>query len=198
MVEHFWSFRVGDVISAIILIATIFAIYFGPIRAVEVARKNDEHREAARRRRKIFAAMMRTRRIYVHPDHVWALNTIQLEFAHHPEVLRAHRAYIENLYEAAPGAGPALVTFLERRNDRFFELLHEVAKAVGCAIDKRDLERTAYMPEGWANDEDEMRFFRRSMIELLHGRRPLVVAPFQPPTASPYPPPPSNVVQAPR
>ena len=190
MPEQFWSIKLGDVINAIILIVTIFAIYFGPIRAVEVSRQNDVYREATRRRREIFAALMRTRRATINPDHVWALNLIQLEFANDPDVLRAHREYISVLYEVVPDAGPALEAFLGRRNDRFFDLLHAVATAVGCPIDKRDLERAAYVPVGWFNDDDELRLFRRAMIELLHGRRPLVVAPFQPPAANPYPPPP--------
>src|SRR5438552_3620614 len=139
--ETFWSLKISDIISFLILIATIFAIYFGPIKAVEISRRNDEFREAARRRREIFAALMRTRRAAITPDHVWALNLIQLEFAAHAAVLQAHRNYIANLNEVVPQSGPALDVFIQRRTDLFFDLLHEIAKAVGCSADKRDLER---------------------------------------------------------
>ena len=146
--ETFWSLKVSDVVNSLILVATIFAIYFGPIKAVEISRRNDEFREAARRRREIFAALMRTRRAYITPDHVWALNLIQLEFATHDAVLRAHRDYIANLNEVPPQAGgAALDAFTQRRNDRFFDLLQSIAKAVGCSVDKRDSGAGGLRPE---------------------------------------------------
>lgn len=191
MAEGFWAFKISDVLNALILFATIFAIYLGPIRAVEAARKKEDIRDAARRKREIFAALMRTRRIYMHPDHVGALNLIQLEFIASDKVIRAYRDYIANLSETVPNPGPPLDAFQRRRGDLFFDLLHEIAKTVGCDIDKRDLERLAYVPTGWETDEGEMRIFRLAVIELLHGRRALPVAPFQPqPAVNPFPPPP--------
>jgi hypothetical protein len=196
--ETFWSLKLSDVINFLILVATIVAIYFGPIKAVEISRRNDEIREAARRKREIFAPLMRTRRAAMTADHVWALNLIQLEFATNDAVVRAHKEYIANLYEVAPEPGPALDAFIQRRTDRFFDLLHEIAKAVGCNADKRDLERAGYVPSGWFNEQSEISIFRSAMIDLLHGRRPLPVAPFQPQgAANPFPPPPGGSLQPP-
>jgi hypothetical protein len=190
MEGSFWSLKFTDLINMAILAVTVFAIYFGPIRAVEVSRRNDVEREATRRRREVFTTLMRTRGATMVPDHVWALNLIQVEFYGHQDVIRAYRAYIENLYEATPEPGPALDVLLRRRGILFIELLADIAKVVGFALDKQDLERAAYAPRGWFQDENEWRVFRRAMIELLEGNRPLPVAPFQPSRASPYPPPP--------
>jgi hypothetical protein len=198
MHETFWSIKLSDIISMAILIATILAIYYGPIHAVETTRKNDIDREGNRRRREIFAALMRTRSATLTPDHVWALNLIQVEFVNDPDVIRAYRDYIEKLSEEVPEAGSALEAFLQRRRDRFFDLLHEIAKVVGFSLDKRDLERAAYVPVGWENEQTELRLFRRAILELLHGQRGLPVMPFSPQgTQSPFPPPPETVTQTP-
>jgi hypothetical protein len=139
---------------------------------------------------------MRTRKAVINPDHVWTLNLIQLEFYGQEHVQRGYKDYIANLSELVPDAGPALDALLQKRRDLFFELLHEIAKVLGFSLDKRDLERAAYVPSGWFSDEDEIRLFRRTVIDLLHGRRALPVAPFQTPMASPYPPPPSGTASS--
>jgi hypothetical protein len=186
--ETFWTLKLSDIINFLILLATIFAIYFGPIRAVEISRRNDEIREAARRKREIFSSLMRTRQVRVDPSHVWALNLVQLEFADYDDVLRAHRDYISTLSEAMPQPGPALDAFIARRTDRFFDLLHAIAKALGMNFDKRDLERVAYVPSGWVSEQDEIALFRRALIDVLLGRRALPVASFQPTPPNLYPP----------
>lgn len=192
--SEFWSMRITDVINFAILIATIVAIVYGPIKAVEMTRQKDRDRDHEARKRQILAALMRTRRITMHPDHVGALNQIQLEFLEHPSVITAYRNYIANLSEQVPLPGNALENFLNRRNDLFFDLLHEVSLVVGLTIDRRDLDRLSYVPLGWQTEEDEVRSFRRSVIETLEGRRPLYVAPFHAPPAAhnPFPPPPAS------
>lgn len=197
-IESFWWIKITDVINSAILLATIAAIIFGPIKAVAIGRKNDELRDAYRRKRDIFAALMRTRNAGLTPDHVWALNLIQVEFAECESVVRAYRDYIANLSEFLPDPGPAFDTFTRKRRDLFFDLLHEIAKVVGFNLDKRDLERAAYYPVGWENDEAELRQFRRAMLELLHGKRPLPVAPFEAQVATDlFPPSPGPVVESP-
>jgi hypothetical protein len=197
MHESFWSLRFSDIINIVILIVTIFAIYYGPIRAVEVARQNDVVREAVRRQREIFAALMRTRNATLMPEHVWALNLIQVEFARSDSIIDAYKGYIAHLGRVAPTPGPALDPFIRERRDLFFDLLHEIATVVGFSLDKRDLERAAYVPAGWEYEQAEQQALQRAMLELLDGRRGLPVAPFLAHgTQSPFPPPPGQTVPA--
>src|SRR5688572_28732942 len=99
LAESFWTFKITDVVNALILMATIVAIIYGPIKAVEITRRLDREREALGRKRHVLATLMRTRRTSMHPDHVGALNLVQLEFHETPKVLAAYRAYIANLSE---------------------------------------------------------------------------------------------------
>lgn len=193
MTESFWAIKINDVITILILVATIFAIVWGPIKAVDIARKREDEREEERRKRQIFTVLMRTRRMYMHVDHVAALNVIQVEFAKEPQVIQTYKAYIRNLSEAAPQPGPEFDRFTQSRSDLFFDLLYEIAKVLKVDMDKRDLERLAYLPNGWIDEDGEMRAFRRGMIEVLDGRRPIPIDQFKAPrpsTTSPFPPPP--------
>ena len=180
-------------INALILVCTIVAIIYGPIKAVEITRKRDLERDAELRKRLILSTLMRTRKMVVHPDHVGALNQIQLEFFSHPAVIAAYRSYIANLSETVPAPGNDLQNFLARRNDLFFDLLHSIAVASGVPLDRHELDRLSYVPFGWQNDENEIRVFRSSLIEVLQGRKPLHVT-NAPPTVqapnNPFPPPP--------
>ena len=140
---------------------------------------------------------MRTRKTNMNPEHVGALNQIQLEFSNHPTVITAYRNYIANLSEVVPPPGNALDNFFARRSDLFFDLLHAVAVATGVLIDRHDLDRLAYMPFGWQTEQNEIQVFRTSLIEVLQGRKALNVvdvpasaAPAQP-AYNPFPPAPS-------
>jgi hypothetical protein len=194
--ESFWSIRLPDLINAFILMATIFAIIYGPIKAVEITRRKDFERDSFARKRQIFAALMRTRKATVTPDHVGALNQIQLEFYEFPNVVEKYRAYIGNLSETVPASGNDLQNFFNRRSDLFFDLLQEVGVASGVKLDRHDLDRLAYTPLGWQTDEQEIKMFRNSLIDVLQGKKSLhVVAgkiesqPIAP--YNPFPPPPA-------
>jgi hypothetical protein len=196
MAEPFWTLKLTDCINFLILIATIVAIVYGPIKAVEITRRKDLERDAEARKRLILSALMRTRKMVMNPDHVGALNQVQLEFFNYANVLQTYRAYIANLSETVPPPGNALDNFLARRNDLFFDLLHTIAQASGVTIDRHELDRLAYVPFGWQTEQNEVQAFRTGMLAILNGQRPLLVAAaqaqFQPQQAqSPYPPPPA-------
>ena len=195
MAEPFWTLKLADCINFLILIATVAAIIYGPIRAVEITRKKDLERDADARKRLILAALMRTRKMVIHPDHVGALNQVQLEFFNHPEVLVSYRAYIANLSETVPPPGNDLQNFLTRRNDLFFDLLYQIATASGVTVDRHELDRLAYVPFGWQSEQEELRAFRTAMLAVLQGQKPLLVAAAPPQNqvqpVSPFPQPPA-------
>jgi hypothetical protein len=119
MPEAFWSVRLPDILNAIILLVTIWAIIYGPAHAVEITRRQDAARDAVARKRRILSTLMRTRKVVMNPDHVGALNEIQLEFSEDHAVISAYRAYIANLSDTVPAPGNDLDNFLKRRGDLF-------------------------------------------------------------------------------
>ena len=196
--ELFRSLKLSDYINFLILVTTIVAIVYGPIKAVEITKNRDIQRDAEARKRLILSTLMRTRKMVMNADHVGALNQVQLEFFKHTDVLLAYKAYIANLSDTVSTSGNALDNFLARRSDLFFDLLHTIAKASDVTIDRHELDRLAYVPFGWQAEQNEIQAFRTAMLALLNGQRTLLVAQGQPnaPTQpvqqsqSPFPPPP--------
>jgi hypothetical protein len=83
-------------------IATIIALLVGPILAVWVTRRNDDRRLKQTRRMDVFRTLMRTRRVRLNPDHVGALNLVEIEFHGEASVIEAWKAYWNHLRMVAP------------------------------------------------------------------------------------------------
>lgn len=188
--ESFWSIRFADVVNSLILVVTIVAIIYGPIKAVDISRKQDIARDSLARKRSILTALMRTRKMGMNPDHVGALNQVQVEFYDHQKVVETYKSYISNLSESVPSPGNDLDNFITRRNDLFFDLLYEMCKAADVPLDRHDIGRLAYVPFGWQTEQAEIQRLRNAMTEVLEGRRPLHVVAGQT-QSSPYPPAPT-------
>lgn len=176
----FWDMQFKDGLTLLVLIATIAAIYWGPIRAVQITRDNDEKREALRRKHEVYHSLMKTRRFVLAAEHVMALNLVQVEFYQHAKVDAAYRRYIDNLStKAPPPDDPNFERFHEIREDALYDLLYEIGSELGYAYDKRDLNKLAYGPQGWLDDEAQLRAQRALTIEILTGKRPFPVIEFE-------------------
>lgn len=182
-------------LNAVILLATIFAIVYGPIKAVKITRQMDDARAKENRRVEIFRDLMRTRQIQLNVEHVYALNLIDIEFYGEDKIVAAHRAYMNHLNTSLP-AVDAQDKFFEDRRDLFIDLLHAIGKAVGYDFDRRDLGKFGYVPAGWGNEAERQRYLQHLFIEVLENKRPLPVTPMVAPNANPFPPPPEIGHQA--
>lgn len=163
-------------IEVAILIATIFAIIFGPIKAVKITRELDRNREIRARRYSILADLMQTRRARLDPIHVRALNLIELEFYGVEAVKNAFSHYVSHLNSIYPKDPDELNRHLDEGDDRFAELLRVIANELGFSFDKGDLKRRAYMPEGLGRQNDNAAVNTYLLREVLEGRRPLHIS----------------------
>jgi hypothetical protein len=120
---------------------------------------------------------------------------IQTEFHDDEKVISAHKRYIDNLGGPAlpPGSKEEVIKrFVDDRDDAFNEMMFEIGKHLGFSLDRRELAKYSYAPQGWVNAEAEQDAVRRLALELLQGKRPLPISPFQPsPSAAKFPPPPT-------
>jgi hypothetical protein len=81
--------------------------------------------------------------------------------------------------------------FIDDRDDAFNEMMFEIGRHLSFTLDRRELKKYSYAPQGWVNIEAEQNAVRQLALELLQGKRPLPVSPFQPsPSAGKFPPPP--------
>jgi hypothetical protein len=184
-----------DYLNVAILLATVAAIVIGPIVAVRISLRFETSREKLRRKYQTFHALMRTRRVTLSPEHVTALNVIQTEYHDDDRVITAYKKYIDNLGTSLPPGSKeeAAKKFIDDRDDAFNEMMFEIGKHLGFTLDKRELAKYSYAPQGWVNIEAEQNAVRQLALELLQGKRPLPVSPFQPSTsASKFPPAPTG------
>lgn len=177
-----------------ILILTLVAIVLGPIAAVIVSRMGEDRRRRRNSQLEIFRALMKTRRVRINAEHVWALNLIELEFYGKDSIIQAYRSYMKTLNSPYPKeTGDGLETaFFDEQSDLYNELLQLIGKELGYQLDKRDLDKTGYAPVGWQNDEELQRRNAVLFNEILQGRRALPIAPLAAPINSPFPPPPKG------
>jgi hypothetical protein len=186
--DGFWCLQFKDFLTSIILMLTIIVMYLAPLN---INRKNviqNENGDVRKRRMEILSGLMKTRKIFLSTEHVMALNSIQLEFHDIPQVITAYKEYIRLRNSDHENANDR---FFESVDAAFFELVWSIANCLGVMFDKSDLSRFSYAPQGWANDETQLKEVRRLMIEVMAGRSPVYVINTQPPVQDPrFPPPP--------
>lgn len=177
--DGFWCLQFKDFLTLIVLIVTVWAIYIGPIQAVKVSQKNDELRSARQRQYQIFHNLMKTRRSVLLPEHVSSLNLIQIEFYGDEKIVSSYKKYIDLLSRERPETTDRtekINRFYKEQDDGFFQLVHDIGKALGFTLDKSDLEKYSYSPQGWMDNDTQILTMRKLLVELLSGRRSLPVS----------------------
>ena len=177
-------------------ISTVIAIFLGPILAVLITRKIDDRRFEQMRKMEVFRTLMRTRQMPIHPDHVGALNLVEVEFANNKNVVDAWKEYHKKLGEPLPsleekGRHDSVV---RERATLLTKLIHEISKVLNLRVQQLDILEGNYVPQGWHDDDWEQRLVRHKLIGVLSGRTPLTIRPeVHQMENPPYPPRPSQV-----
>jgi hypothetical protein len=178
-------------VNILVLVATIFAIVYGPIKAVNITRENEKLRAATDRKYFILSDLMRTRRSRLDGVHIGALNLVELEFYGNEKVVFAYRNYSRNLSTPVPQGEKELDAFIQQRDDYFTDLLFEIASSLGYHFDKRDISRLGYFPEGVSRYQESTNANAHLLREVLEGRRAIPISNF---VSDPkvFPPPPAE------
>jgi len=164
---------IGVILSGI----TIFAIYYGPIKALKIQRALDAEREERNRKLQLFKTLVSYRVTRLAPAYVQALNLIDVEFTENNEKEKAVREWwkeLRDLYDNyKTTANPE-----EKSADLNADLLAAIGESLGYHFDKVYLKRGGYYPEFLGNVEVEQHTLRRQLLELLDGKRKLPIAKF--------------------
>jgi len=158
----------GELIVAAL---TILAIFLGPILAVWITRKIDNDHASRERRMDIFRTLMRTRKTPIDPEHVAAINLIEIEFANENMVVDAWKKYLSSLGERiADPEDPREQDNLEKkRNTLLTKLIHEIAKSLNFRVEQLDILEGNYYPQGWSDEFREQLKFRRALLGVFQG-----------------------------
>ena len=164
--------------------AIVFATLLGPILAVQAQKWVEALRERRNQKHWVFNQLMATRKARLAPDHVRALNMIDLafygakyfRFRWQTKTERAvHSRWRENfdhLNMQDVNEGNAAAVMLQR-DEMFTDLLAAMAGDVGFDFDRVELKRGAYSPVAHGVMEDEGNRLRKSLVEVVEGKRPI-------------------------
>lgn len=160
----------------------ILAVLAGPIIAVQLTRFVDNKNEQRERKLQIFKTLMATRAYTVSPQHVEALNRIDLEFSnkHKKErnVVYAWKEYLDLLGDQDMPRDQ----WGTKRIELLVDLLHGMAQVLNYEFDKTHIKNSAYAPVAHGDIENQQTAVRMGIIEILEGKRvlPMHVTNFPP------------------
>lgn len=128
---------------------------------------------------------MTTRGARLAPEHVRALNQIDLEYhgtgniaararpsAADKAVIEAWRSYADTLSEDVRSMpDQQYAVWSSRSEDRFVALLYALSRQLGYRFDETDLRRGAYWPDGHWQAERRQNFILDQLAAVLAGRQ---------------------------
>ena len=150
---------------------TLFAIFFGRIAAVQAKMWIQRETEKRNRKLEIFKTLMRTRGNPLSPEHVFALNTIILEFPCKTEpdtiIRKKWDAYLNQLNSPypTPDQGKAVeLAFVATRTKYLIDLLLVISNSQGFKFDEEDIKRV-YAPIGHAQEYQQNQLIRYQLLQ---------------------------------
>lgn len=160
---------------------TIAAIIVGPIAAWLLSHWMTLSKEERDRKMNIFRTLMATRSFYLRfrLEHVGVLNTIPVEFNGNEKVLNAWSAYLFEMNSTQNDQ-----ELWRRREERFYDLLYEISKAIGYKHDKEFLRNTAYAPSGYGDEAEDWMKVRKWLAEVAQQNKPIPITVIEEPKSS--------------
>jgi hypothetical protein len=150
---------------------TIGAILIAPIVAVQVQKRLEVFREQRGRKIWVFKTLMATRAATISPEHVQALNMIDLEFREkqYKNVTIAWKIYLDHLSSYPKDDEKLQPIWGERRVTLLTNLLLEMGRTLGYEFDEVHVKKGIYAPEAHGRLEEENMLVRRGLLNLLYG-----------------------------
>ncbi|MBU1259875.1 MAG: hypothetical protein KJ757_04000 [Planctomycetes bacterium] len=191
--------------TTLLAILTIIAIIIGPILAVQAQQLIEFLKQKREEKRRLFMVLMATRARPLVPEHVQALNMIDVTFSGKGMVyaifrgkrkkeeavieawseLRDHLFNYPQQLQAKPGIDiPAedktsyqnrCNTWVSRKDELLIELLAKMAESLNYHFDKVLLKRGAYTPAGYGETEYEQLQIRKGLAGIFQGSKSIPI-----------------------
>lgn len=164
------------IITALVGLITIFAIFRSPQVALRLQKKIEQEDNHKERKLNVFKTLMATRAEPVSFEHVKALNMIDVEFYHDQEITSVWNVYRDHLNSYPQNPTEAEQTIWnDKTSEKLAKLLFEMSKCLGYKFDEILLKKGAYTPmaHGFLNVQQAM--IRSGCVDILTGRKSLKV-----------------------
>ena len=154
-----------------------------PLLAVQAQKWIERARERTNRKQAIFETLMTTRGARLQPEHVRALNQIDLEFSGNGvgriqtqqstkdrTVVNAWKDYADVLNEDTDKMQETqFQLWVQRSEEKFIALLHAMSAALGYDFNAVELRRGAYHPKAYWLAERRQQVLQDALGRVLHG-----------------------------
>ncbi len=163
----------------------IGAVLLAPVIAVQVEKFLERKRESRGSKLWVFKTLMATRGKMLDPNHVQALNMIDLEFVgkKYKAVSSAWKALLDHLVNTPtpPSFGDQNYNDLKTAYDTNFALwstkiedyqaalLYEMSKSLGFDFDETHIKKAIYSPKGHGDLENEQNLLLKGVLAVLGG-----------------------------
>jgi len=171
-----WLTDNTGLVTAIVGLITICAIYLSPIVALRLQKKLENDDERKERKINIFKTLMATRAEPLSFEHVKALNMIDIEFYGDNGITDAWNSYRDHLnsYPQNPDQTYQKI-WDDKTADYLTGLLFEMSKLLKFDFNKVLLKKGAYVPLAHGILNIEQTIIRQNLIGLLSGKTSLKV-----------------------
>lgn len=164
--------------------AIVAATGLGPIFAVLITFWRESRNSVMTRRLWVFRTLMATRRTGISPEHVNALNLVEVDFYACEKVQEQWKNYKDHLFSNAPEDD----TWRERKEKLLASMLFEMGEALRLKIPAMDIFKGGYAPKGWAHREMRQLEAMEFIHDLSTGAKSVPISNFnkvsQPPAES--------------
>lgn len=163
--------------------AVIGATVLGPILAVQAQKAVEAFRERRQRKTLLFEQLMATRAARLSPEHVRALNMIDLVFygertfglsrrsSKEQRILDAWKEYLDHLNNKT--SDDQLALWGAQSDELFTNILFAISQDLGYTFDRVQLKRGAYSPIAHGEIEAEQTELRKATLSLVTGQHAL-------------------------
>lgn len=147
--------------------AVVLATALGPIIAVGITLWRSTAEAKYSQRLGVFRTLMATRKVGISPDHVNALNLVEVDFYGCKQVEAAWKNYKNHLNTDSTD----VAVWAENKERLLATLLHSMASTLGFNIPAMDIFKGGYAPKGWQFREDQQHAISEYIVDLSLGRK---------------------------
>jgi len=165
-------------------IIMVIAILLAPVVAVQVQKWVEVFRERHQRKLYVFGTLMATRGSRLSPEHVQALNMIDLAFygrkilryrhqtKSEQSITEAWKKYLNQLAATYDKSSDSEVsTWAKGRDSFFYEMLSKMATALGYHFDDVHLQNNIYTPIAYGEKEANQNIILHNLAQVLSGNK---------------------------
>ncbi len=157
----------------------IFALFAGPIVAVQLQKFIEKKTEKMLRKKQLFYMLLTTRGTPVSQEHIQALNSIDVVFYDDEKVKATWKVLLDHFenypVESDQDYQVKVSQCFEKAKDLLSDLLYEMGCSLGYKFDKVHLKRKVYVPRGQAELFMEGELIRKAFLDILNGKKSLPV-----------------------